>query len=69
MQISEKEGGRNILLLIFKLEILTLKQGSGFFLELVSMENPTWGVGKGNFEPLMVFLGIKLWLSLGVRRD
>lgn len=31
MQISEKEGGRNISLLIFKLEILTLKQGSGFF--------------------------------------
>lgn len=69
MQISKKKNGKNILILFFKLEILTLKQGSGFFgkrQELLSTENTTWGLGKGMLEPLIVFLGIKLWLSLGL---
>lgn len=66
MQILKKKNGRNILILFFKLEILTLKQGSGFFgrrQELLSLENATWGLGKGMLEPLIVFLGITLWLS------
>lgn len=68
MQISEKKDGRNILILFFKLEILTLKQGSGVFgrQELLSLENATWDLGKGMLEPPIVFLGIKLWLSPGL---
>lgn len=62
MQISKKKNGRNILILFFKLEILTLKQGSGFFgkrQELLFTENTTWGLGKGIVELLIVFLGIR----------
>lgn len=69
MQILKKKDGRNILILFFKLEILTLKQGSGFFgrrQELLSLGNATWGLGKGMLEPLIVFLAIKLWLSPGL---
>lgn len=68
MQISKKKDGRNILILFFKLEILPLKQGSGFFgkrQELLSLENTTWGLGKGMLEPHCGFRN-QIWLSLGL---
>lgn len=56
----KKKEGRNILILFFKLEILTLKQGSGFLgrrQELLSLTgNVTWGLGNGMLEPLIVIL-------------
>lgn len=53
----------------FKLEILTLQQGSVFFgrdRNCYPWKIPLGVLEKGCLKPLIVFLGIKLWLSLGL---
>lgn len=69
MQIPRKKDDRDILLLFFKLEILTLKRGSVFFgrdRNCYPWKIPLGVLEKGCLKPLIVFLGIKLWLSLGL---
>lgn len=79
MQISEKKDGRNILILFFKLEILTLKQGSGFFLEETGIAIPgkchlgSWkrdvGASHCVFRNQTVALSWFALATVGLRRD